>query len=454
MKKYLIISIRILWLSMLSQNTFAQFTPPRILKHPAQIRTERLNILNSANRETNLNISPDGKYLFFMSGRGQMSWSNPNYTKYKGKPEADGDIWFSQKRGGQWTYPQCLGQNVNSSMGEDEPNISPDGQKVTFQSWKNGWETNGGPYYQSSLNGNAWSPPTGLGGGINAFFVDKQNNYFKNQFLGDNDYATDGATLSADGNTFIVAVGVYTGKMDLYISRKNGYGQWSYLKRLNVSTLGDERSPFLAADGKTLYFASDGYAGAGGLEILKTTINDNDSNGEVVNIGAPFNTWLDDYGFILTASGDEGYFVREGDIYFADTKPASPELKPESSVLEITGIISSKKTKRGVGATIKIYDNKTKQLVAQGLSNSYTGEYTIILPLTATDIRQEVTKTGFTKEERMHKTVVQKGLNDIVSNVELKPIEEEPVVVVPPKKEDKECAADSGKDDNGLKNNN
>ncbi|MCU0444471.1 MAG: hypothetical protein MUE85_06085 [Microscillaceae bacterium] len=443
---------------LLNSSVWAQFTVPRILKHPAQIRTERLDILNSTFRETNINITPDGKYMFFMSGRGQMPWSSLGYTNYKGKPEHDGDIWYSQKIGGQWSSPQCLGQNVNTSSGEDEPNISPDGQTVTYQSWRNSftnpnfnWESSGGPYYQSTLNGNSWGVAKGMGSGISQFFLEQQ------RLPPAGGLATDGATLSADGKTFIVAYGKdYDGNMDLYISRKNAYGQWSYLKRLNVSTLGDERSPFLAGDGKTLYFASDGYGGWGGLEILKTVINDNDTNGEVVNLGAPFNTWLDDYGFTLTASGDDAYFVREGDIYYANTKDASPELKPESSVLEITGIITSKKTKRGIGATIKILDSKNT-LITQGQSNSYTGEYVIILPLSATKFKQEISKTGFNKEQRgAFEVQLKKGLNEVISNVEMTPLEAEQPVVInpPPKKVDKECAADVGIEEKVLKSNN
>lgn len=398
----------------------AQFTVPKILKHPAnQIQVEIINILNSPFRETNLNISPDGKYMFFMSGRGQQPWSGLGGITYKGKPEYDGDIWYAQKIGNRWAAPQVLGNTVNTGNGEDEPNISPDGQTVYYQSWDGDWDKRGGPYYKSKLNGNVWGFPNGLSGGITAFFADM---YYKQKpFLY---VATDGATMSADGNTFIVAAGKdYDGNMDFYISRKNAYGQWSYLKKLSISTMGNERSPFLASDGKTLYFASDGYGGWGGLEILKTTVEANDSHGEVVNLGAPFNTWLDDYGFVLTASGDDAYFVREGDIYYANTKNANPELKPASSTLMIQGIVTSTKTKKGIGADIKIINPTTKAIIAQTQSNAITGEYAIILPLTATKFVQEVSRTGFTKANKDFETKILPGFNKINADVELNAVE-------------------------------
>jgi Tol biopolymer transport system component len=427
-----------LLLSCCLTTSYAQFTAPKILRHPTQIRVERLDILNTLFRETNLNVSPDGKYLFFMSGRGGQPWSNPSHTTYDGRMEHDGDIWYSQKTGIKWGFPICLGQNVNSHDGEDEPNISPDGQTVTFQSWGRAWQSTGGPYYQSSLNATTWGEAQGLGGGINSFFVDRSMAHERrNLGLGPNDYATDGATLSADGKTFIVAVGEYDGSMDLFISRKNALGQWSYLKRLAVSTLGDERSPFLAPDGKTLYFASDGYGGFGGLDIFKTTLNDNDSHGAIVNLGSPFSTYLADYGFILTASGNEAYFVREGDIYFADTKNADPELKPSTSTLMLSGKVTNSKTGKPMLASIKIIDNKTKAILATINSNAYTGEYAVVLPVSAVDFSQEVSQKEFEKDNQNFKVEIKMGLNQVNAAVALKPIEKAPpVVVVPPKKEE------------------
>jgi hypothetical protein len=419
----------------------AQFKVPRVLKHPSLINIEYIQNLNSTFPETNLCISPDGQYMFFMSLRGGQPWSSPRIQK--NKKVFDGDIWYSQKKNGQWGYPQVLGSNVNTNDGEDEPNISADGQSVIFQSWKSNWQVTGGPYYQSSLMGTQWGVSKGLGGGISQFFNDLANQDAKNILIQlgsqENNYATDGATVSADGKTFVVAVGQYTGKMDLYISRKNESGYWSYLKRLPVSTLGNERSPFLAADGKTLYFASDGYGGWGGLDIHKTTIHEDDTCGEVVNIGAPFNTWQDDYGFVLTASGDEVYFVREGDIYFANTKNANPELKPVFSTLMITGKVILSKTKKPTQANIKIIDPETLKVIGETKSNALTGEYAIIVNNNIKKINQEITKSKYHKQNKeLVMPTLKEGLNKVIVDIEL--ISEEELM------EDKENAASFGED--------
>lgn len=399
------------------QASQAQFSVPKILKHPGKIKIKPLHMLNSKYRETNLNISPDGKILFFMSGRGGQPWSHRRPTRtWKGKPEYSGDIYYSKKRGKKWGYPQPMPHTINTNNGEDEPNVSPDGQTVYFQSWYGAWEARGGPYYQARLNGTRWAYPRGLGEGINQFFKDRA---LKQRFKrGPNNYATDGATMSADGKTFIVAVGVYNGKMDLYMSKRGRYGRWSYLRRMSISTRGNERSPFLAADGKTLYFASDGYGGYGGLEILKTTLNPDGSHGKVVNLGAPFNTYLDDYGFIMPASGEDAYFVRQGDIYYADVKNANPQIKP-SVTLMISGKVTDASTKKGIGATITIKDARTNKIIASARSNSYTGRYTLMLPITSPNFVQEVKKRNFSSFNKTFNAQLKNGLNQIVSNVPL-----------------------------------
>jgi outer membrane protein OmpA-like peptidoglycan-associated protein len=343
--------------------TFGQ--QPTILDHQDKIEIKKLNILNSSARETNLSISPDGKYLYFMSDRGGQVWSSYSGT-YKGRDRYDGDIWFSTGQGAEWKKPTCLGLAVNTSSGEDEPMVSQDGQYVVFQSWKYNWKITGGPYYQAELSGSKFTNSRGLGDGIGNFILTE---YIK----AGNTYATDGAAMSADGKTFLLCCGrEYDGNMDIYISRKVN-GKWTYMKKLAISTPGDERSVFIAGDGKTIYFASDGYRGYGGLDVYKTVMNDDGTFGEVVNIGAPFNTSSDDYGFIITASGNESYFVREGDIYYANTKEADPKLKPGVTVL-ISGTVKDQ-----YGNPLQYYlelkDANDNREISTSKSNSATGEF-------------------------------------------------------------------------------
>lgn len=358
-----------------------------ILDHKDKLRVTKLDILNSRYRETNLSITPNGKYLYLMSVRGEQPWSN-QYMSYKGQLVYDGDIWYSKKgSNGKWQKPICLPYGINTGQGEDEPSISPDGRVVTFQSWKSFWQIDGGPYYSARLNGDAWSQPEGLGGGITRFFNDTENR------------ATDGMSISPDGKKFIVACGTdYDGKMDLYMSKKTASG-WSYLQRLPISTSGDERSVFIAADGNTIYFASDGYKGFGGLDIFKAELKADGSVGEVVNLGAPFNTPDDDYGFILTKDGKEAYFIRDGDIYFADISNVDERLKPQVHVY-VNGLVKDAQSKKALkGVEVLIVDAQSEKLIEK-LTTKADGKFSLMLPNQNKAYKVIALTNGYPSEER------------------------------------------------------
>ncbi len=343
-----------------------------------KVEPKELTVLNSPYRDVNISITPNGKYLYFMSGRGSMPWSSQRSTTFKGKIEYDGDIWFSRRApNGDWGKPNSIGQSINTSSGEDEPNISADGQTVYFQSWKPDWRETGGPYYRAELHGDMWGKPVGIGGGINQFFQKGHT-------------ATDGMSVSPDGKTFVVACGDnYDGAMDIYISRKDAKGDWSMLEKLNISTAADERSAFIGADNKTLYFASAGWGGFGKLDIFKTTIEDGVKCGDVFNIGQPFNTAEEDYGFVMDVVRNDVYFVRNSDIFMAHLGETVADSRIQAApVVIIDGTVKDENGK-GVEAAIAL-QNEDKQTVAQSRSNAVTGEYSLSFPRKEGDYKQQI----------------------------------------------------------------
>ncbi len=369
---------------------------PKILKHPDSVHIEAIEVLNSESRETNLSVTPDGKYLFFMSSRGGESWSIKSGV-YKNQVRYDGDIYFSKKDStGKWTATQNL-KAINSSSGEDEPFVSQDGQQVVFQSWRRNWMSEGGPYYkakyEAKAKGNSWTNIKGLGQGINSFF--------RREFSKYGGYATDGMSVSSDFNTFIVASGAnYNGDMDLYWSKKDSTGKWSVCTEMPISTPKNERSVFLAADNKTIYFASDGYGGFGGLDIFKALLDENGNAIEIFNIGAPFNTDKDDYGFVLTASGEAAYFVREGDIFYADLINASPDIKPSPVLLLEGNIVGC--DGNPIDAKVSLYNENDKEISVSFTNARNKGEYVLLVsnpPKSKKSYKQIIeTEKGFEQE--------------------------------------------------------
>ncbi|MEL6842174.1 MAG: VWA domain-containing protein [Bacteroidota bacterium] len=431
-----------LLLTILLSGTYLAFgqRSATILDHKDRIRISRLDVLNSPARETNLSITPDGKYLYFMSLRGGQPWSRM-YMTFRGDSVYDGDIWYAQKVGGEWQRPRCLPYSINTSQGEDEPNISADGRKVYFQSWNYIWPETGGPYYEVTRDGKSWTSQKGLGGGITEFFHNLS--------------ATDGMSISPNGKRFVVAAGPdYDDDMDLFMSRKSRYG-WTYCRRLPISTRGNDRSIFIAADGKTIYFASDGYGGYGGLDIFKTTMINDSTFGEVINIGKPFNTPNDDYGFILTGDGNEAYFIRDGDIYFADLKEADPKIKPSTPeiTLKLAGSVRDKNNWEGIKAEILLLDAYTKQVIRR-IETDNRGRYSIPLSNRKRLYEQIVSAEGYPQSKKRISVEKQYTDKTISSNFLLEPEDEpepliaqnpnpEPTIPPKPQPEEKEPAKPS-----------
>lgn len=100
------------------------------------------------------------------------------------------------------------------------------------------------------------------------------------------------------------------GDLDLEYSVKAG-GEWTKPRPFGktINTPGNEESAFLAGDGKTLYFSSDGHETIGGYDVFKCvydSITDQWSTPE--NLGYPINTINNELYFKLKPNGKEGYF--------------------------------------------------------------------------------------------------------------------------------------------------
>jgi len=73
----------------------------------------------------------------------------------------------------------------------------------------------------------------------------------------------------------------------------------------NINTVRREQFPFIAQD-STLYFASNGKNGFGGLDVFSSSIN-NDKYLDALNLGESINTEKDDFAFVVIDSLNTGY---------------------------------------------------------------------------------------------------------------------------------------------------
>ena len=89
-------------------------------------------------------------------------------------------------------------------------------------------------------------------------------------------------------------------------------GEWVNAQPLGkgINTAADEMYPYVHADG-TLYFASNGHPGYGGLDIYKAerdTTNKDSVVWVLYNMGAPFNGAGDDFGITFAGETQDGFF--------------------------------------------------------------------------------------------------------------------------------------------------
>lgn len=143
------------------------------------------------------------------------------------------------------------------------------------------------------------------------------------------EYSCGHPTITKDGNFMIFASDMPGGKggQDLYYSEFSG-GTWSEPVNLgsDINTEGDEVFPFLHEDG-TLFYASDGLPGLGGLDIYSAQKTADKQWNNPTNIGAPLNTNFDDFGLIYNKEKTTGYFTSnrfggkgDDDIYYFDNQ--------------------------------------------------------------------------------------------------------------------------------------
>ena len=108
--------------------------------------------------------------------------------------------------------------------------------------------------------------------------------------------------LSLDEQTLIFASNMPGGKggRDLwYMTFDKKAKKWGNLTNLaSINTVGDEYYPYLGEDG-TLYFASNGYPGLGGLDIFKAKKTGEMTFSDVTAMPSPINSSSDDFAFII-----------------------------------------------------------------------------------------------------------------------------------------------------------
>ena len=224
---------------------------------------------------------------------------------------------FCSKRLGDTTFSKGaeMPRPFNSGDPEGGVSLTADGSELYFSIIRNsGGYANSDIYRVRRVDG-VWQEPEVLGSQVN----------------GDRTWESQ-PSVSADGQTLVFASNRKggAGGIDLWRCHRLKNGDWSRAENLGttVNTAGNEKGPFLAADGRTLYFLSDGWQGFGGYDVYFADLADPYGN-RPTNLGLPINGEDDAVSFGVTADGRQAYFAakpetaRSSDVYLFDLYPAA-----------------------------------------------------------------------------------------------------------------------------------
>jgi outer membrane protein OmpA-like peptidoglycan-associated protein len=329
-----------------------------------------------------------------------------------------------------WLSPSLKNVNpglaINTRYEETKPMLSADGRKLYFARKYSPLNVGGASdpqdiYVSQTTDGIHWSPARNAGNRINTpladnlcgviddanfiFFVPTSRNHGRFCIRSQNNLPGDACVGPEIENeslfleasfTYDRQVVLFTAKTkrnvnyrkdvderDIYCSMRTIHG-WTQPVNLGiVNTADDEFSPFLAADGRTLYFASNGRGGLGNADVFvaRRIGNGWDHWTRPENLGTEINSPQFDGYFTLPASSNIAYMVsNSGSMGKSDIIAVYlPARFQPSPMVRQNFIAVDAQNGKAVHASIVITD-RTGKISSQGTTDRQTGALTLFLP--------------------------------------------------------------------------
>jgi outer membrane protein OmpA-like peptidoglycan-associated protein/tetratricopeptide (TPR) repeat protein len=326
------------------------------LKSPSKYEPINLGFyINSSNREYFPTLTADGETIIF--------------TRVVNGNE---DFYISQKKNNDWLRAKPLSNNINTTQfNEGAQSISPDGKYLFFTGCNRPDGMGRCDIYVSRKEGNDWGKAFNLGKTINSEYWESQ------------------PSISPDGSTlyFLSNRPGGIGGYDIWKSSLTDEGVWTAPVNLGtkINTIYDESTPFIHADGKTLYFSSNGWPGFGDKDIFFSRMDNEGQFSVPINLGSPINSFNEEIGLTVTADGTEGLFSSnmqgggfgELDIY----RFKLPEKVKPLPVTYVKGIVRDRETKALLQANVLIIDLKNNNAIFNDYTSSETGDFLAVMPL-------------------------------------------------------------------------
>lgn len=316
-------------------------------------------------------------------------------------------IYVSRKANGEWKQPVEV--NYSSVFGESIKNPDNNHNAAIYLNQDENilLTYSNNKIYQLNRVGDKWSSPMDLGEEINS-----------------SDGLQSSAAISNDGNTiFIVSERKKGfGGRDIYYAEKKSDGTWGKLENIGatVNSEKDEESPYITADNKKLYFASQGHSSIGGYDIFVTEKNEKGKWQTPRSLGVPINSPADEIYYFPKDKGQFAYYSSSrpggyGDIdMYMIYKGVEPKSKGDKqpSLASADSTEPKKEVKMVEGEIAMVFDENANQAELTESSSSAVEE----------SLNQEIAQAEVTEEVNTEETV--ESVEEEVTEVKETTIEE------------------------------
>lgn len=304
-------------------------------------------------------LTADGKQLFFTRRGGTAHFDKEDiYLSYADSTAG-------------WSSPQSISPSINSPYNEGTCSVTADGNFLIFTSC-DAPDTQGScDLYSTQKIGGTWQAPRNMGPKVNSSFWDSQ------------------PSLSADGRLLFFSSDRRggLGGNDLWYSTRKEDGSWSEAKNVGapINTSKDEISPFLFFNNETLFFASDGHQGFGGMDIFLSKVHGG-TFGQPENLGLPINDHLDQVALFITAQKEYAYYSEHTVTNGAADRAflyrfKFPEDIPIGQNLTVTqGKVLNASTGQPLPASLSLVSLANDSTVYQFQSDEKSGAFVMLYP--------------------------------------------------------------------------
>ncbi len=366
-------------------------TAKKLVASPVDVEIVNMAEVNSKYDDKNPCMTADGSLLVFTTRRPGASGAGLTDDNGDGKYFEDVYIAMIDTAIHKFANPHSVPGSVNTSAHDACTSISPDGKQIfLYKNDINDKMSRGGDVFVSKINNGKWKTPEQFGKPVAST------------------YWEGGACISPDGKRlfFTSERKGGLGGSDIWMIEKIGKKEWGEPKNLGapINSVYDEGGMFLAPDGKTLFFCSNGPNSIGSYDIFKTVL-ENGKWSEPMNLGYPINSAAKEGQLTISANGKTAYFsseraggMGECDIYMINLKDYAilekdNKLKINDGLSILKGTVRDGYEGYGVAEVEIIISDANGTQVASTNTNE-NGEYFLTLKGGAS-YKIDVKKKGF-----------------------------------------------------------